>query len=307
MQYKAVVKSLREFSKSANPETAAKANGLLDRFEDGATLLMLQIALNVCSPLENLNKALQSESATLNGMLQAAETTLIEFQRLRRVSAFHKLFKKCSKRAKRLGLEITAPRPRKPPARYTGKASAYHAPSVEEHYRALYFVILDNAVEQLRERFNSSSPGLRRYLHLEEMLLSGSVDEVLVAQYPELDNCNLVIQLAMFRHQYTFYTLEQARVHMREMCPEVRALFSGVEQLIRLLLVCPASSCTAERSFSALRRLKTWLRNNMIQSRLNAVAVCNVHKELIDEVDLFTVAKEFAEQSEIRRNIFGNF
>ena len=94
---------------------------------------------------------------------------------------------------------------------------------------------------------------------------------------------------------------------MRGLCPEVRALFTGVEQLIRLLLVCPASSCTAERSFSALRRLKTWLRNNMTQSRLNAVAVCNVHQEHIDAVDLSVVAKEFAEQSDIRRQMFGNW
>lgn len=306
-QYKVVLKSLRMFSKSANPETAAKANGLLDRFEDGTTLLMLQIALHVCTPLENLNKALQAESATLNGMMQAAQTTLKEFQRLRKVAAFRRLFNKCKRRANRLGIDITAPRPRKPPAKYTGRAAAYEAPSAEEHYRALYYIILDNAAEQLRDRFDGRAAGLCRYLGLERMLLSGVVDDALVEQYPELDKCSLVIQLAMFRNQYTFDNLEQARVHVRTMCPEVRALFTSVEQLIRLLLVCPASSCTAERSFSALRRLKTWLRNNMTQSRLNAVAVCNVHKERIDEVDISTMAKEFAGRSEIRRNIFGNW
>jgi hypothetical protein len=107
--------------------------------------------------------------------------------------------------------------------------------------------------------------------------------------------------------QYSFTTLEQARVHMRGLCPTVHALFTGVEQLIRLLLLCPASSCSAERSFSALRRLKTWLRNTTNQTRLNAVAVCNVHQEHLDEVDVSVAAKEFAEQSAIRRNIFGNW
>ena len=264
---------------------------------------MLQIALTVCTPLENLNKALQAESATLNGMLQAAETVLEEFQRLRKVSAFQKLFNECSKRADRLGLEITTPRRRKPPAKYSGPAAAYQAASAEEHYRALYFVILDNAFQQLRERFDRSAPGVSRYLQLEVMLLGGSVDDAVVDQYPELDKTSL----AMFRGQYTLATIEQARVLMRGLCPEVRALFTGVEQLIRLLLICPASSCTAERSFSALRRLKTWLRNNMTQSRLNAVAVCNVHQEHIDAVDLSVVAKEFAEQSDIRRQMFGNW
>jgi hypothetical protein len=87
---------------------------------------------------------------------------------------------------------------------------------------------------------------------MERMLLSDIVDSTVVERYPEL--VLLVSQLAMFCSQSTYATVEQARVHMRGMCQEVRALFTGVEQLLRLLLVCPASSCTAERSFSALSR-----------------------------------------------------
>ena len=47
--------------------------------------------------------------------------------------------------------------------------------------------------------------------------------------------------------------------------PELRGEYNEVEQLVRLLLVAPASSAEAERSFSALRRLKTWLRSTMTQ------------------------------------------
>jgi len=81
------------------------------------------------------------------------------------------------------------------------------------------------------------------------------------------------------------------------MCPAVRANFSEVEQLLRILLVlCPASSCTAERSFSAQRRLRNWLRNNYdAKPRLNAVAVCNVRKVLVDDVNLHKLAADFAE------------
>jgi hypothetical protein len=166
---------------------------------------------------------------------------------------------------------------------------------------------MDDASQQLRERFDSTAPGLSRYLKLEGMLPGGLVDSAVVNQYPEWAETDLVTQLAMFRSQYTFTTVEQARVHMRGMCSEVRALFTSVEQLIWLLLVCPASPCSAERSFSALRRLKSWLRNTMTQKRLNSVMVCNVHQKLIDGVDLSIIAKEFAEKSDIRRNIFGNW
>ena len=38
--------------------------------------------------------------------------------------------------------------------------------------------------------------------------------------------------------------------------------------LVKLLKVSPASSAEAERSFNALRRLKTWLRTTMTETRL---------------------------------------
>jgi len=73
---------------------------------------------------------------------------------------------------------------------------------------------------------------------------------------------------------------------MQAVSPEVRLMFNQVERVLRLLLVMPASSCSAERSFRALRRLKTWLRNSMTQNRLNAVAVCHVHQHYLDDLDL---------------------
>jgi len=60
-------------------------------------------------------------------------------------------------------------------------------------------------------------------------------------------------------------------------------LLGEVERLITLLLVVPVSSATAERSFSALRRLKTFLRATISQHRLNHLAVLHVHKDKVDE------------------------
>jgi len=41
---------------------------------------------------------------------------------------------------------------------------------------------------------------------------------------------------------------------------DVRSLLNAVERLFKFLVVLPASSATAERSFSILRRLKNYLR-----------------------------------------------
>lgn len=74
-----------------------------------------------------------------------------------------------------------------------------------------------------------------------------------------------------------------------------------------LLTVAPVSSCAAERSFSALRRLKTWLCTTMTQKRLNALAVCEAHQELLDDIDLNLLCAEFSKRSDFRRKLFGKF
>ena len=51
--------------------------------------------------------------------------------------------------------------------------------------------------------------------------------------------------------------------------------FSNV---IHILAVIPATSCSAERSFSALRTLKTYPRSTMGQQRLSNIALINIER-----------------------------
>jgi hypothetical protein len=55
---------------------------------------------------------------------------------------------------------------------------------------------------------------------------------------------------------------------------------------LRLFLTIPVTCCSAERSFSSLRRLKTFLRSTVTQKRLNHVAIINCHREQAELIDL---------------------
>ena len=57
-----------------------------------------------------------------------------------------------------------------------------------------------------------------------------------------------------------------------------RELVTEFTNLFKIMLTLPEFTCTAESSFSDLRRLKTYLRSRMKQQRLNSVAIMNVHK-----------------------------
>jgi len=137
----------------------------------------------------------------------------------------------------------------------------------------------------------------RRYhWHLksaENVLITGQVDREVLGPYTELSIEDLEVQLAMFQRMHKITKLSEGVSVMQGMSANVRCMFCEVEKLLRLLLVCPCSSAEAERSFSSLRRLKTWLRSTMTQTRLNSVAVCHCHQELLDNVDLSELMREF--------------
>lgn len=97
----------------------------------------------------------------------------------------------------------------------------------------------------------------------------------------------------MFLSKNTFMSRSEAVDILRGMLNEVRGLFDEVEKLVRVLLDIPMASAEAEGSFSALKRLKTWLRSTMSQQQLNNVAVCHVHQEALDQVDLKDICQQF--------------
>lgn len=53
--------------------------------------------------------------------------------------------------------------------------------------------------------------------------------------------------------------------------------FPNIECMLRIFLTIPVTTCACERSFSAMRRLKTWLRASMSDERLTGLALMHVH------------------------------
>ena len=69
----------------------------------------------------------------------------------------------------------------------------------------------------------------------------------------------------------------------------------------------PATNAVSERSFSALRRVKTYLRATMAQEMLKHFMVLHVHKDLTDKLNLNGTGNQFVGQSEHRLALFGSF
>ncbi len=172
-------------------------------------------------------------------------------------------------------------------------------------YRVEFYSVLDTVDAQTTEKF--MQPGIQTLKELENSLLTPITNDKAVQKYPELNKKDLKVQLAMFKNKYKVSTTADAVHVLREMPPEVRGLFDQVETLVRLLMVVPISSAEAERSFSGLRRLKTWLRSTMTQKRLNGIAVCHIHQERLDRLDRQKIAQQYVQGDERRRDVLGSF
>ena len=86
-----------------------------------------------------------------------------------------------------------------------------------------------------------------------------------------------------------------------------QCLRSEVITVLALIIVVPSTNAVSERSFSAMRRVKTYLCSTIGQQRLNHLLLLHVHKSYTDKLDLVAVANRFVESSSHRLTIFGKF
>ena len=84
-------------------------------------------------------------------------------------------------------------------------------------------------------------------------------------------------------------------------------MYSMVMQVAKLIAIMPATNAVSERSFSALRCLKTWIRSTMNQSRLNWCLILHIHCDEADKLDLTAIANEFVSRNQSRPRTFREF
>nr|CAH7761884.1 unnamed protein product [Callosobruchus chinensis] len=57
-------------------------------------------------------------------------------------------------------------------------------------------------------------------------------------------------------------------------------IYPKIYELLKILCTLPVSVASAERSFSSLKTLKSWLRSTMGQERLVGLALLHIHRDI---------------------------
>ena len=125
---------------------------------------------------------------------------------------------------------------------------------------------------------------------------------VIVEHFKEdLVESDLLMELKMVKNVYCEKSF--AYKEFKEKIILYKSIFPQTSRLLQLLLVMPATSATAERSFSSLRHVKTYLRTTMKQERLNYLMMIYIHQDR--KIDTEEAMNEFILYNSERIRVFG--
>lgn len=188
--------------------------------------------------------------------------------------------------------------------------------SPKENFRVDYYSVVDSTINCLEKRI--SDKALPALIAIENIIISGwhglpvadSELQAVSQQYgDDIDIDRLKSQVQSLEN-FPRPTSGNKSVKLDDVLSiigksDLTVMIPQVVLLAQLYLINPATTATAERSFSRLRRLRTYLRSTMTQSRLNHLFILNMYQEFVDSLDMNRIANEFINSGdEKRRNAF---
>ena len=178
--------------------------------------------------------------------------------------------------------------------------------SAKDRARQEYFNSLEVTAATITDRFSQESINVYSALaSLLKQAIKGRtciIDDRLTELYTgDFDFTQLATQLSLIHNQLSGHKIQTLKdfAEWLKHSP-TRSYMGQVEKLVKLLLTLPATNASSERTFSAMKRIKTYMRNSMGQKRLNSCMLLHIYKEINDEIDPREVIKQFVQSHPYR-------
>jgi hypothetical protein len=116
----------------------------------------------------------------------------------------------------------------------------------------------------------------------------------------DIEAVDLYTELILFR---SLVEENMTALQALEVTKKARSCFPNISIALRIILTIPVTSASAERSFSKLKLIKTYLRNTMTQNKLSGLAMLSIENEMATELDFDSIIDAFAAKKS-RKKIF---
>lgn len=314
--YKQLLTALEEIQ-LGHDEYAARACGLLAQMRSFEIFFALKLAYLVFSAAEQLSINLQAIDLTVQEALSGARLLSTHLHSIRDEAYFNRFYASVFQESSTLTDEPCLPRQRRAPRRYDEGESPHQFDSPKSKYRQAYYEVLDLAAGEVERRFSQSDLLIVRkievlLLNASNGVLPDSFDSDLLSYLQDdfdlerlKTHLSLVKDMIANTGKKTVTKVTNVRTISDAMNTSTvyKTMLGEVDKLLKLYYTFPVTTASSERSFSSLRRIKTFLRTTMTECRLNNLFVLYVHKSV--PVDMISIARDFVSVNSRRRKYFG--
>ncbi len=276
------IHSVLETMEAEVTTTSGKASTLRHSIGTFETIITAVIANKVLGYMLPLTKKLQSTNLDIITAYEEARNVRQVIAKQRNEQGFSPCFQKATALANSVDV---VPTKRRITVKQNYRANI-STESVEDHYRVnLFYPFIDHITSELDERFSESNePALLAAYLVPKSLkkLTEEREQRMVKWYHEdLPYPNTVEQeIECWRHKFHSEDGVLPASALETLKTTQMSFFPNIQCMLKIFLTLPVTTCECERSFSAMRRLKTWLRSSMSSERLTGLALMHVHQKV---------------------------
>lgn len=167
-----------------------------------------------------------------------------------------------------------------------------------------YIVIMDSLLTELKKRkiaYDLVNENFSFFFNLTELSISEVREkaERLRKHYSTDLDSSFPNECIHFRSHLLTLPKEKLPLSIIDMCVSFKKegfedIYPYVNIALRMYLCCPVSNCSSERSFSALKRIKSYLRSRMTDERLNSIAILNIESDISKNLDYDDIINEYS-------------
>nr|CAI5835239.1 unnamed protein product [Callosobruchus analis] len=285
---KKLVKSLETLSVEGNYATRKSAYQLHSAVTKPVFIVSLQTIAKYSAVIEPVVNALQAKSIHMISVGKHIKNIKDILRNDRefpdRIS--NEILQKARAVAMDLNIEISVPRLAH---KQTHRSNPPSDNDNEYWRRSLIIPYIDSLISSLNIRFsqeNTPAFALSR-LHPLYMTKTSIADLHKNAEsFQEFYNLDITGELNLWHNLWVTKALSDDQlkdIEVVDLFKEANIFYPAVRKALIILSTIPCTTATVERSFSTLRRVKTWLRSTMGEERLTGLCLMSVHRNYLKD------------------------
>ena len=311
--YDVILVTLQAIVDGEDRVKATEATGILFQVRSFKFLIALVLFWRILFCTKSLSDQLQSTSINMAKAADLVNATLDTLQLFRSDLEWQKHHKYTTDIAALHHISVSSPRPqrqRQLPRRFDDimimeSTGARETVETSESYKiSLYFPILDAIISELRNRFDNKNLDLMRAIQCcnpsSSQFLEVDCLLPLIESYSCLNKDHVTMECTLAKRTLQNKEMESINDVLQEVYL-LKEAFPTLVKLLQIALTIAVSTAQCERSFSALKRIKTFLRSTMSEQRLTDLALLSIEKELSQTLSLDDVIDRFAAADTNRR------